>query len=34
MTKEELLAEIMRILELATERELRMVFQYIKAIEK
>jgi hypothetical protein len=34
MGKEELIAEILRILEIATERELKMVLQYIKVIEK
>lgn len=34
MNREELIAEILRILEMATERELKMVLQYIKVIEK
>lgn len=34
MNKEALIAEIMRILEMATDQELRRVLQYIRAIEK
>ena len=34
MSREALIAEIMRILEKATEQELRRVLQYIRAIEK
>ena len=34
MDKEALIAEIMRILEMATDQELRRVLQYIRAIEK
>lgn len=34
MNREALLAEIMRILEKATDQELRRVLQYIRAIEK